>query len=210
MWKAMTMGFRLIIVTVLAVLVPFIFSLTGRAQSPTDSKLEVGTYLNSYFKLAYTWPKDQTPTVLHLTEPEAPETEFRKHEFLLFASKQGNQPYGVIMLAEPLGIGTPRMSPIRDSSDYLNRITRTWNPTGNGKVLKRSRTTNTSGLTFEEMDYTVYGEHDAALVTQIGQYLIVFKCNASSPEALAAMIRTVIATKKSSVPLDSSRTHTGK
>jgi hypothetical protein len=52
---------------------------------------------------------------------------------------------------------------------------------------------NSEGTLFDELDYLENGAPSSAIVTQIGQFLILFKCNAKPPADLAAMNQSIAA-----------------
>jgi hypothetical protein len=57
----------------------------------------------------------------------------------------------------------------------------------------RKHFTNADGLVFDELDYTENGVPSSAMVAQIGEFLIVFKCDAGSTADLAQMTGSVAA-----------------
>jgi len=48
-------------------------------------------------------------------------------------------------------------------------------------------------LQFDELDYLIYGENSSGVSVQIGQYLVVFKCNAKTAADLAEMTKSAAA-----------------
>lgn len=75
------------------------------AQSPDDGRVLGSSYVNSYFKFSYTWPAMLRPydTKSLNLPPKSPYA----NEFLLFAARQGDEPFGVVALAERLNAVTP-------------------------------------------------------------------------------------------------------
>jgi hypothetical protein len=160
-----------------------------QAQSPTDAHLEGKSYVNSYFRFSYSWPRILRPIdpasldIIHLQNTD---------EFLLFTAKEGDEPYGVIVLAEKLNVPKPHSSGIKDGVDFLERVIRTFDAAGRPKILSRRQFTNATGLAFNELDYMIFGEYTSAITAQFGQFLVVFKCNAKSAPDLAEMTKSVL------------------
>lgn len=65
-------------------------------------------------------------------------------------------------------------------------------------VTKQSRKhfTNADGLVFDELDYVEDGIPSPAIVLQIKDFLIAFKCNAKSTTELNEMNKSVAALRK--------------
>ena len=161
------------------------------AQSPNDGKIQANAYVNSYLKISYACPKILTPvdtSALHLGSPSA-----RGDEFLLFSARQGDEPFGVVILAEKLKVPTPHTKGIQDAADFMARVKRGFDPAGNWKKLAETHITNVDGIPIDELDYTIFGEYDSAVVAQVGDFLVVFKCNAKSASDLAEMTGSAIA-----------------
>jgi hypothetical protein len=74
----------------------------------------------------------------------------------------------------------------------MNMITR-FRPDEHAAILSRKHLTTSNGLVFDEVEYTQNGEYSAGIVTPVGQYLIVFKCNARSAADLAEMSASALA-----------------
>jgi hypothetical protein len=156
------------------------------AQSPSDGHTEGGAYLNSYFHISHTWPKFLQPSdTASLNLRKSP----YENEFLLFSARQGEDPYGVVITSERLNFPTPHSKGIRDAADMVNMITR-FRPDEHAVVLSKKHFVSASGLAFDEVDYTQSGGYSSGLVTPVGQYLIVFKCNAKSAADLAEMTKS--------------------
>ncbi|MGB7546361.1 MAG: hypothetical protein WBM14_01305 [Terracidiphilus sp.] len=147
--------------------------------------------MNSYFRLSYTWPETLKP--YDTKSLNLPHSSPNASEFLLFSVRQGDEPFGVIVFAEKLNVPTRHTSGIRDGTDFLDRAIQTFDPKGNPKIISRRHFKNADGLAFEELDYVIDGEYASGITTQIGQFLIVFKCNARTAADLARMTESVIA-----------------
>jgi hypothetical protein len=163
------------------------------AQSPADGKVQGSAYVSSYFGLSYTWPTILTPfdtTALHL--PPSP----HGNEFLLFSARQADEPYGVVIVAEKLNVPTAHGSGIKDASDFISRVKRSFDPESKPKILNEIHFKNADGLAFDEMDYVSSGEYSSAIVLQLEKFLIVFKCNAKSSVELSEMTKSALATRR--------------
>jgi hypothetical protein len=168
------------------------FSIPVFPQSPADGHLEGNTYVNTYFHFSYSWSenvKPRDPRTLNVSGTPS------KEEFLMFSAQEGDKPFGIVMLAEKLGPTQKDPRGIRDGSDFLNRVIGGWTPATPRKVLNRSRTTGTHGLTFDELDYMQGGEWNSAITTQIDGYLIAFRCSADNASELAKMKTSVLASR---------------
>lgn len=167
------------------------FLISGvHAQSPTDGRIEGNAYVNSYFHFAYAWPNLLQPydtNSLHLDRSKP-----NDYEFLLFSARQGGQPHGLIMIAEKLNVRTAHSNGIRDAQDFLDRVAM-FRPEQHAIAQPRKHFRNADGFVFDELDYSENGVPSSAMVTQIGQFLIAFKCDAGSAVDLAEMTRSVAA-----------------
>jgi hypothetical protein len=158
---------------------------------PTDGHVEGNSYVNSYFRLSYAWPRMLNPvdnSTLRLPQPSP-----YANEFLLFVARQGDEPYGVVVLAEKLNVRTPHSNGIRDGSDFLDRLIRGFKPEDQAVILSRKHFTNGDGIPFDEFDYTTRGEYSSGIAAEVGGYLIAFKCNAKSSADLAQMTKSIVA-----------------
>jgi hypothetical protein len=161
------------------------------AQSPDDGKVTGNSYVNSYFHMSYAWPKFLQPydtSALHLP-PKSP----YENEFLLFSARQGEEPFGVVVLAERLNAVTPHSRGLRDGADLLDRIMKGFKPEEHEVTLSRRHFTSEEGIVFDEVDYTDLGGYESGVAAQIGQFVILFKCNAKSANDLAEMTRSASA-----------------
>jgi hypothetical protein len=178
-----------------AILAAFLLTLPlCQAQSPADGHFEGNTYLNSYLHFAYALPSNLQPIDIHSLNihPAHPNS----NEYPLFAARQNGEPFGIVMIAEKLHVPTEHNpTGIKDGADFLDRIGRGWNPPI--KVVDRKRTTNPDGFIFDELDYIVADEYQSGVTMQIGEYVVVFKCNAKSSSDLAAMTKPILAIRRS-------------
>lgn len=158
------------------------------APSPTDGRAEGRTYVNEYFHISYSLPKflnaiDTKSLALSQLPPNG-------YEFLLFAARQGDEPFGVLVLGEKLHVPTAHTSGFRDGADFLDRAVRSFDPAGHPKILMRRHFINSDGIPIDELDYLIYGEQTSGIAAQLGDFLIVFKCNAKSAADLAQMTKS--------------------
>ena len=105
------------------------------------------------------------------------------------AAREGNAPSGIILLAVKLNVAPNH---VLDEQDFLQKVRKSWN---SGEVLDGQQLRiQKDGPAFHQLDYEIPKvEFDSALVTRVGDYLLVFKCNAKSKEALKVMVDAVIA-----------------
>jgi hypothetical protein len=175
----------------LALIITLFLVLGVKAQSPADGHFESNAYVNTYFRVSYAWPQFLTPY-----DPKSlnlPQSSPNASEFLIFSARQGHEPFGVIMFAEKLNVPTRHTSGIKSGADFLDRAIQTFDPKGNPKILSRKHVENQDGLAFDELDYMIDGEYSSGITTQVGQFLIVFKCNAKTVADLAKMTESATA-----------------
>lgn len=167
--------------------------LCGQAQSPADGHVDAHAYVNTYLHFTYTWPSILHPqdTSLLNVGPHA-----NPNESLLFAARQGNDPYGVIALYEKLNTPWHSFAGFKDGPDFLRRIPVGWPPEAHFKILANKHLTTADGLTVDEMDYTVSGEFDSGIAIRMGDYIVVFKCNTGSLRDLDTMTRSILAIRR--------------
>ena len=163
---------------------------SGIAQSPNDGMVRGSSYENSYFKFSYVWPVILRP--YDTASLQLPQSSPYNNEFLLFSARQGDEPYGVVVLAVRLNTITPHSKGIRDGADFLDRVAR-FNPQQHAVIVSRKHFTNAAGLVFDQLDYSENGAPSSAIAAQIGKFLIVFKCNAKSAADLAEMNQSAVA-----------------
>lgn len=167
---------------------------TTPAPSPTDGHWQAGVYVNSYFRFSYSLPGILRPvdtSSLKLKPSSQPD-----REFLLFTAKQGDKPFGVLVLAEKPNFRSQRSDGLTESEGFLEQVKKWWDPAGNPRILSQTHFTNADGLTFYELDYIIFREYTSAIATQMGEFQIVFKCNAESASDLAIMTKSVLATRR--------------
>jgi hypothetical protein len=165
-------------------------ALGSRAQAPTDGHLNASSYENTYFQFSYAWPKMLRP--VDTSTLQLPRSSPNNNEFLLFSAQQGDSPFGVVIMAEKMG-PTSHNPGFKNAADFLDRIVRSFKPEEHMKVLARTHVKNAEGRDFEELDYQDGSGWNAGVVTQIGQFLILFKCNAQSAADLSAMTKSILA-----------------
>lgn len=96
----------------LALILAAVSACVVNAQSPTDSHTTKVSYVNTYFKFAYTWPAMLKPSTL--PSPDANGTTPRTYEFPLFIAREVGQPYGVVIVAQKLGVAGPHSTPLTE------------------------------------------------------------------------------------------------
>lgn len=164
------------------------FSICAQSQLPTDGKVQGTSYENTYFSFSYSWPSFLQPYDVNALQ-------FRKkspsgNEFLLLSARQGDEPYGIVAVAERMNVPTQRSGGLKSSSDLMDRIAR-FPPEQHVVTQPRKHFTNADGFVIDELDYTEDGAPSSAIVIQIRDFLIVFKCNAKSARELDAMNRSI-------------------
>lgn len=178
----------------LAAIAALLFAGAAHAISPRDGHIANRSYVNSYFHIAYTWPAMLTPAKL----PAAPADANSATSYMLplFTARLGNQPYGVVVVAEKLNVAGPHSAGIKSSDEFIGRIARSLRPGPMLAKITRTEKKNTRGMVFEELSYLLNGKPAAVMATQIGQYLIVFKCSAPSTADFARMENSALALRK--------------
>jgi hypothetical protein len=151
-------------------------------QSAKDGVVRGNVYSNRYFKISLTLPPGMHAVDLASLNGRG------KNEFLMLAAREGNTSSGIVLLAEKLNAGPSHSV---DGKDFLRQVRKSWDE---GQVFDgEEQRAQTNGLTFDELDYEVpKGEFDSAIVTRVGDYLLVFRCNAKSREDLKVMNDAVI------------------
>jgi len=179
---------------ILAVCTAVLFATAASALSPTDGHIANKSYANSYFHIVYTWPAMLTPE--KLPPASAGGNSANAYMFPLFTARQGNQPYGVVVVAEKLNVAGPHSAGVKNSVDFIDRIARSLRPGPILSKITRSEKKNARGMVFETLSYLVNGKPASVMATQVGQYLIVFKCNAQSTADVTQMENSVLALRK--------------
>ena len=165
-----------------------------QAQAPSAGRIVGKSYVNKYFHISFAWPATLNPRII------PPQTtgsgNLKAYAFPLFSALQGDQPYGVTVVAEKLYVAGPHSTGIRDSAEFIERIKGSLRP---GPVLSNitsSRKKSPQGLMFDQLDYLQSGKPASVMATQIGQYLIVFKCSAQSVDDMMRMQQSALALRK--------------
>ena len=156
------------------------------AQAPGDGKIRNGVFESSYFKLSYRYPPLLQP--IDINTLNLPKASALNNEFLVFSARQGAEPFGVVVIAEKLGVG---QKPITGSIDFLSRIQRSWKP-GEVTDIRWGKIATPLGVTFDTVEYRLpAGEFDCGVAARIGEYILVFKFNAKSEEDLKQMMASI-------------------
>jgi len=168
---------------------------TVSAQSPANGKITGRTYVNPSLHISYTWPAmlQSKP----LPPPDASVSNAQAYMFPLFIAGQGDQPYGIVGVAEKLNVAGPHSSGIKSAAEYMDRLVQSLHPGPMLTNFNRTKVKSMSGMTFEKLSYLMKGKPSAVYATQLGQFVLVFKCNAQSPADMALMEKSVLAVKKS-------------
>ncbi len=153
------------------------------SQIPTDGQVGKTSYENTYFKFSYSWPAFLQPYGVNALQlPKSTHA----YEFLLFSARQGNDPDGIVIIAERMKAQTQ----LKSSSAFMDWIAR-FGPGQHVTMQPRKHFINADGFVIDELDYTEDGVPSSALVIQIREFLIAFKCNAKSASDLDAMNRSI-------------------
>jgi len=171
------------------------FAIAASAQSPSDGGVQDGQYVNAYFHISYAWPQILHPVPTSDIKPQAPPGSTT--EYLLFVARQGEEPYGVVMMAEKPNPHPPMSNGENDSQSFLDDVKKLWKPEGHARILAETHSTGTDGLAFYEIDYTYFGEFTSAIAVQVGEFQIVFRCSAKSITDLAEMTKSVLRMNRS-------------
>lgn len=174
-----------------ALLLAALFASASIAQAPTDGRIAGSSYVNSYFHLTYTWPAILKPQPIPAVDPK----NAGSYEFLLFSAKQGNQPYGTVVVAEKLGVAGPHSTGVKTAADLLDRMHNSLRPGPILSNITRTQKRSPAGIVFEELDYAQNGKPSAVFATQSGQFVLLFKCSAQNPADFVAMQKAVLATR---------------
>jgi hypothetical protein len=179
---------------ILAIILSLLLLAGGHAQAPNHGHVAANAYVNSDLKFSYAWPAILKPYDTKLLN--LPKSAFNSHEFFLFSARQGKEPYGVIVLAEKLNVVFPHARGFRDGTEFVDWVVRGFQPAQHAVVLTKKHFTTGDGVTFDQLVYTENGVASSATATRMGNYLVVFKCNAKSAADLAAMNRSVVELKR--------------
>ena len=171
-----------------ACLLLFGLSNFGQSQFPTDGQVQKTSYENTYFKFSYSWPSFLQPYDVNALQ--LPKKTPSNNEFLLFSARQNDESYGIVVAAERMNVPTQHGGGLKSSSDLMDRIAR-FRPEQHVVMQPRKHFTNTAGIVIDELDYAEDGAPSSAVVIQIRDFLIVFKCNAKSAGDLDTMNRSI-------------------
>ena len=169
----------------------FFFAAFAGALSPSDGHVARGIYTNSFFHLSYALPANFHPQTL--AEMNLPSGSQRGVEFFLLAARQGDNPYGIIMIAEKTRALTSDRRDFQNAADFIAHVKRGFDPSYTWKPLGEKHLTNPSGLEIDEFDYVIAGEYSSAIVVTLDGYLIAARCNASNAADLKIMTDSLIA-----------------
>lgn len=174
-----------------ALILAALLTCAASAQSPTDGHIAGKSYVNAYFHIAYTWPAMLKATDLPAAS-KAP-SDPKAYAFPLFTARQGDQPYGVVVVAEKLNVAGPHSTGIKSSGEYIDRIQQALRP---GPILTnivRSQKKNAQGVVFDLLNYQLNGKPSSVIATPAGKYVIVFKCSAQSMGDMVQMENSALA-----------------
>lgn len=174
-----------------ALILAALFATAANAQSPTDGHVAGHSYVNNYFHFAYTWPA--MLKVASVPGAAADANNPHAYEYLLFMARQGDQPYGVAVVAERLNVSGPHSSGVTSSAGLVDRLAQSLRPGPILSDISRSQTRSARGIVFDKLSYLQNGKPSSVLATQVGQYAIVFKCNADSRPGIQALENSVLA-----------------
>jgi hypothetical protein len=160
------------------------------AQSPADGHTTKVSYVDTHFHFAYTWPAMLKPQPLPSASADG--SNPRTYESPLFIAREGGEPYGVVIVAQKLGVAGPHSTPLTKSADLIERIARSLRPGPILSNITRSEKKNPRGMVFDELSYLQSGKPSSVIATQVGEYLIIFKCNARSVAEIRAMEDSVL------------------
>jgi hypothetical protein len=164
------------------------YSILVHTQTTADGHVLGSSYENTYFKFTYTWPKFLQP--FDVNSLQFPKRSPPNNEFLLFSARQGDEPYGIVVVAERMNVPTQHNGGLKSSSDLIDLISR-FRPEQHVTMQTRKRFTNADGLAIDELDYVEDGVPSSGIVIQIKDFLIAFKCNAKSAGELDEMSKSV-------------------
>jgi len=157
-----------------------------RAQSPADGTVRDHVYRNTYFKIEFAIPA--ALQAVDFSSLKLPPSNGR--EFGLMSAKKGNDPYGMVLIAETLGVG---QGLYRDEEDFLHRVRVGMRLSDTQKTLSiPSRV----GAPFQELHFVTSGELGAAVVLRLNGHLLVWRCNAKSQTDMDAMLAAIHALHK--------------
>lgn len=170
-----------------------LFTLSASALSPSSGHVEKSAYMNDFFNLSYAWPNSLRPidtATLNVRPPAQSE-----NEILLFSAKKEREGSGIIIFAEKPDSKYQPANGRSVGQDFLDHVKKWLDPAGHPKITRETQMTNSSGILFYELDYIHFGEYTSAIVTEVGEYQIVFRCNAKSSADLAEITKSVLSSR---------------
>jgi hypothetical protein len=157
----------------------------GSGQTPGSGRTEGGVFKNSYFHLSYRYPSILHP--VDVNTMELPKSGLN-NEFMMFAAQQGAENYGLMFLAEKMGVGE---YPLTGSLDFLKRVQPSW-ARRDDKPVNWGHIGSASGLIFDTLRFrTPQGDFDCYAAAVVGNYILVLRFNAKSPIDLNAMLDSI-------------------
>ena len=175
----------------LTLLLAVLIAQAAYALAPTDGHIVGNSYVNTYFHFSYAWPAMLKP--MPLPAPAADTKGPNAYAFPLFTARTGDQPYGLTLVAEKLNVAGPHSDGIKNSADYIGKIASSLRPGPILSNITQTQKKNAHGVVFDELNYLQSGKPSSVMATQVGQYLIVFKCNAASPGEITQIENSVLA-----------------
>lgn len=169
------------------------YSILAHTQTPADGQVHGPSYENTYFNFTFTWPKFLQP--YDVNSLQFPRRSPSNNEFLLFSARQGAERDGIVVLAMRMNVPTQHSSGFKSSSDLMNWIAH-FSPEQHVTAQSRKHFTNADGLAFDELDYVDDGVPSSAIVFQIKDFLIAFKCNAKTVTELDQMNKSIAEIRK--------------
>lgn len=176
------------------VVLAVLFAAAAFAQSPANGKISGRTYMNSFLHISYTWPA--TLEAKPMPKPDEAAASVNAYSFPLLIAGQGSQPYGVVATAVKLNVAGPHSTGIKSAAGYIDRLTQSLHPGPMLSDFQRTKITGSDEFVFEKLSYRMQGKPAAVYATQLGQFVLVFKCNAQSAADMAVMEKSVLAVKK--------------
>jgi len=152
------------------------------AQLPSDGAVRSGVYRNTFFKIEFTLPSI-LQAVDFSTLKLPPSANGR--EFGLMAAKKGNDPYGMVLIAETVGTGRGFFP---DEEDFLRRVRVAQHLSESQKTVS---VPSRVGPAFKELYFAAGGELNTAVVLRLDGHLLVWRCNAQSKADLDEMLAAI-------------------
>ena len=90
------------------------------------------------------------------------------------------------------GWGDDATGTVAGGVDLVDRIIKGFKAEDEFVLLSRRHFVSPEGLEMDQFDYTTGGEFNSGIVAKVGDYLILFKCNAKSKADLEEMDRSAV------------------